>query len=208
VPANSNPAVDIDRQSCASTRDGCRWRRRGVVFLTLALIGFSADVLTKWAVFHHYFDPGSDHARPVWLVDGILGIQTTTNPGALFGIGQGKSAWFSALSVLALTAIVFWLYFKGAARDGFLNACLGVISGGILGNLYDRVGLGYRPDYPPDIRFNVRDWILFRWEGIPIFDPWPNFNIADSLLVCGAGLLVVHALFFSHGSPAADARHR
>ena len=44
------------------------------------------------------------------------------------------------------------------------------------------------------MRDNVRDWILFRLEGVPFFDPWPNFNIADSLLVAGAILLFLHAL--------------
>jgi signal peptidase II len=39
----------------------------------------------------------------------------------------------------------------------------------------------------------VRDWILFRLEGVPFFDPWPNFNIADSALVIGAILLFLHA---------------
>jgi signal peptidase II len=40
----------------------------------------------------------------------------------------------------------------------------------------------------------VRDWILFEWKGIPFLEPWPNFNIADSLLVTGAIMLVVHAI--------------
>ena len=60
----------------------------------------------------------------------------------------------------------------------------------------------------------MRDWILFTWpeSGLKIFDPWPNFNIADSLLVTGAIMLVVHALVWrektddaASGEPVASA---
>ena len=70
------------------------------------------------------------------------------------------------------------------------------MTGGIFGNLYDRVGLGFTPGFPEGIRTNVRDWVLFRLEGVPMFDPWPNFNIADSVLVAGAIMLFVHAFMF------------
>ena len=69
---------------------------------------------------------------------------------------------------------------------------------GILGNLYDRVGLpGLKWNVANDLHkigdpvFAVRDWILVKFGNWP----WPNFNIADSLLVCGALLLAWHAFF-------------
>jgi signal peptidase II len=69
---------------------------------------------------------------------------------------------------------------------------------GVLGNLYDRLGFpGLRWNEARDLHkigepvFAVRDWILVMLGT----RPWPNFNIADSLLVCGAMLLVWHALF-------------
>ena len=73
---------------------------------------------------------------------------------------------------------------------------MGLVTGGIFGNLYDRVGLGFTPGFPEAIRTNVRDWVLFRLEGVPMFDPWPNFNIADSVLVAGAIMLFIHAFMF------------
>ena len=82
---------------------------------------------------------------------------------------------------------------------------LGAITGGILGNLYDRLGIWHGADPAPQEKCAVRDWIHFRWEGISFVDPWPNFNIADSLLVCGAILLFIHMLFIAPRQERAEA---
>ena len=178
--------------------------RYALFFLPL-LIGVGADLATKYYMFTHYFDPQrADPSSalyaaqfPHWWIDGVFGIQTSTNPGALFGMGSGYSWLFAAFSVVALVGILIWVFGFKAIRDRWLTFSLGMISGGILGNLYDRIGLGALPNYPEQIKDNVRDWILFRLEGVPFFDPWPNFNIADALLVCGAIMLFVHALVYA-----------
>jgi signal peptidase II len=170
---------------------------RFALFFALALFGLSVDLATKSYIFSQYFDPASGEQVRHWWIDGVLGVQCSTNPGALFGIGKGLSWFFAALSICAICAILSWLFVWRAALDRLLNISLGLITGGILGNLYDRLGFGYLPGYPPSIKTNVRDWILFRIEGWSPFDPWPNFNIADSLLVTGAILLFINALFFA-----------
>ena len=170
---------------------------RYALFFALAIIGVSVDLATKSYMFANYFEPSvvETHQDVHWWIDGIFGIQTSTNPGALFGIGKGYSWLFATLSIVALVGILAWLFIWRAAHDRWLTIALGMVSGGILGNLYDRLGFGYVQGAPESIRNNVRDWILFRLEGVPMFDPWPNFNIADSLLVCGACLLFIHAFF-------------
>ncbi len=60
-----------------------------------------------------------------------------------------------------------------------------LVMGGIGGNLYDRLGLWWKPGMPEAWKSGVRDWILFRYQTYT----WPNFNIADSCLVIGAFLL-------------------
>ena len=98
-----------------------------------------------------------------------------------FGLGQGGVSILACISGLAAVAILIWLTLGGASRDRWLSCTLGLILGGILGNLYDRLGLwGER---------GVRDFILFRYEQYT----WPNFNVADMLLICGAALMMWHA---------------
>jgi signal peptidase II len=104
-------------------------------------------------------------------------------------------ATLTLLADLVSKTVVFSSFCAG--YDLFLTLTLGLISGGIMGNLYDRLGWGALPSYPESIRTNVRDFILFRLEGVPFFDPWPNFNLADCWLVCGAALLFFHALFLA-----------
>jgi signal peptidase II len=88
-------------------------------------------------------------------------------------------------------------------QSKWLTYTLGMISGGILGNLYDRLGFWWDDHLPVEWKSGVRDWILFRIEGVPLFDPWPNFNIADALLVIGAAMLFYHSLVLD--PPQSDA---
>jgi lipoprotein signal peptidase len=106
------------------------------------------------------------------------------NQGALFGVKLGlgdKEAWFANLvfaivSLVAAIAITAWSTRKATARDAFLCCALGLILGGTLGNLYDRIIFG-----------GVRDFLYFYWI------EWPVFNVADCCLVCGAFLLMGQA---------------
>ena len=175
---------------------------RYVVFLFLLVGGCALDLITKQIVFAKYFHPGARVPISHWWIEDVIGIQTSTNQGALWGAGQGMTVLFVLLSFAAFAGIIYWLFINRAAISLFITVSLGLISGGILGNLYDRMGLWHDSDIGPEHVYGVRDWIHFRWEGAPgflqgIFNPWPNFNIADSLLVCGAVLLVVHAFFLA-----------
>ena len=173
---------------------------RFVLFFGLLIVGLVADLITKAWVFDNYFDVeiAKEQTRgqfvAFWWIEGIFGVQPSTNPGALFGMGAGLSFYFAMFSLVAIIGIIVWLFVFRAAHDRWLTFALGMVSGGILGNLYDRIGLGAKPEYPEHIRDNVRDWILFRLEGVPMFDPWPNFNIADALLVVGAAMLFMHSV--------------
>jgi signal peptidase II len=166
---------------------------RFFLFAIPAAIGCAADLSTKAWMFSwpELRPPGATY----WIWNGHVGLQLSWNEGALFGMGQGMVWLFAALSVVAAIAIPTWLFWFGAARDVWLTVALGCVMGGVLGNLYDRLGLhgelwSAGPRAGTQI-YAVRDWILWqvneRWR-------WPNFNIADSLLVVGAGAIFLHVL--------------
>lgn len=188
---------------------------RFVLFFLPLVLGLTGDLVTKSYMFANFFDPTRANPdsvnygpqSPNWWVDGIFGIQTSTNPGALFGIGAGYSWLFSLFSIFAIIGILVWLFVLRGAWDRWLTFALGMISGGILGNLYDRLGFGFTEGFPESIRTNVRDWILFRLEGVRFFDPWPNFNIADVLLVSGAIMLFIHAFLIGDANVASSKDH-
>ncbi len=168
---------------------------RAVTFFALAAIGAIADLWSKAAVFAWRDLPGQ---KPVWwIVEDYFGVETAVNIGAVFGLGAGKGTWFAVLSIVAGIGIITWLFWFGAAQSRWLTVALGMITGGIIGNLHDRLGMWWQEGYPPQWQSGVRDWILFKIEGVPFFDPWPNFNIADSLLVVGACMLMIQSLFLT-----------
>jgi signal peptidase II len=179
---------------------------RYAIFLALAAGGCAADLLSKRWIFKRL---GMPHEQPTeWLWDHVFGFTTSLNEGALFGIGQGQVSLFAGLSILAAIAIVYWLFFAGAASDLLLTIALGCVAAGILGNFYDRLGLPgltwdrlqtLHPQGTPVLA--VRDWLHFQ---IDDRHQWPIFNIADSLLVFGAALLTWHA-FKAETRPASAA---
>jgi signal peptidase II len=160
-------------------------RSRFVLFLALAVGGCAVDLATKRWIFARLGMPGAKPSE--WLIANVFGFTTSLNEGALFGIGQGRGTLFASLSVVALLGILYWLFVSGAAHDLLLTIALGSVCAGIFGNLYDRLGLPGLVDPRGQAVSAVRDWLDFRLIN------WPIFNIADSLLVCGAALLVWHA---------------
>jgi signal peptidase II len=186
MSAQSAPAK-LSPLGCASAIPFSRYFLFGVP----ALIGFATDLATKaWCFSSPHLRDGGIY----WLWEGHIGIQLSRNLGALFGIGQGGFGWFAALSIAAAIAIPVWLFWFRAASDAWLTLALGCVMAGVLGNLYDRLGLSGDAWYPgaamPEAVHAVRDWILWqvndRWR-------WPNFNIADSFLVTGVAILLLHA---------------
>lgn len=169
---------------------------RYIVFVAIALVGLLGDLWTKAWVFDWL---GMPSGKVYWVIPGYFGLETSLNEGALFGLGQGKVLVFVVLSVIASIGILYWLFVKRYANDWLLTISLAAVTGGILGNLYDRLGMhGLKWNYPADRIgqpvYAVRDWILWQagndWR-------WPNFNIADSLLVGGAIALTWHAWFLA-----------
>jgi len=170
------------------------------VFLLLAALGCGIDLWTKHWMFRQ---PDLSRGDVRWVWEPNAGFQLSLNEGALFGMGQGQVLLFALVSVAAALGLPIWLFVSHAARDWRLTVVLGLILAGILGNLYDRLGwhglqwADFRMDRNGPV-YAVRDFLLLAWRWSP--DPqqrlvWPNFNIADALLVCGSAALVLLSCF-------------
>ena len=163
---------------------------RYVIFFAIVLLGSASDLITKQMVFSWRGLPNEQPAW--WLVEDHLGIETAVNIGAVFGIGAGKGTLFAGLSVVAGTGVLVWLFYFGAAQSLWMCCSLAMVTGGIIGNLYDRVGLWWKEGMPEEWKSGVRDWILMQAGDAY---KWPNYNIADSLLVVRAAMLVWQSFF-------------
>ena len=168
-------------------------------FVAVALAAAAIDLVTKWAIFRRLGMPGE--RAGIVLVPDVLVLETNLNEGALFGMGQGMGMVFAAVSLVAIAGILAMVSRPATRGEPWMLAALALITGGILGNLYDRLGLPGLRWHAPVERIGepvhaVRDWIHVTVPGVI---DWPIFNLADSWLVIGAGMLLVA----SFRSPAA-----
>jgi len=176
-------------------------RARGwPLFLVVTATAAAVDLASKSWLFHTQGMPGESPAIP--LAPPWLALETNLNEGALFGVGQGLGAFFAAVSVAAIAGIVALVAQPKTRADRWVLVALGLVVGGIVGNLYDRLGLPGLRWHAPVSRIGqpvlaVRDWIHFEIPGIL---DWPIFNLADSWLVIGAFMLLLSS--FSGGEPA------
>lgn len=133
-PLSANP-TDVTPAATPRNPAGA-WLHVGsnVRFWGVAITGLALDLWSKEAVFHWL---RQDH-DPVILVPGLLSFQTMFNPGALFGIGAGKTTAFLIASFLALL-LVFWMFGQSSPRRRLLQIALGAVLAGALGNMYDRM---------------------------------------------------------------------
>ncbi|MCL6622591.1 MAG: signal peptidase II [Syntrophobacterales bacterium] len=148
--------------------------RKGLILLGTLLLGVGLDQLTKYLVDTR-FPVGT--VKPV--LPGFFNLVHVRNRGAAFGLLSTLSpevAWlFFVLSTLAVLAVVGYLWYR-LPKDS-RGAALGYsfILAGALGNFLDRLRLGEVVDF--------LDFYLGRYH-------WPAFNVADSLICLGAGLLI------------------
>lgn len=165
-----------------------------LLFAGVTIVALGSDLGSKAWIFDRLGMPGT--APPIELVPRILRLQTNLNEGALFGMGQGFGILFAGISVLAIGGILGMLARATTRAERPLVIALGLIAGGILGNLYDRLGLPQLVWHAPRERAGqsvraVRDWIHFELPGVI---DWPIFNLADTWLVIGAAIMVLATL--------------
>lgn len=161
------------------------------VFAGLVIALTTIDLASKQYVFSHLGWPGKSEWE--WRAGDWVRfqLQTNINFGALWGLGQGWSGLFALFSVVAVVGVLYFLFVMKHARSWWLTIALAGVLSGALGNLYDRLGLHGLID-PRDGTsvHGVRDFLDFQFFGT--FN-WAIFNYADSFLVIGAIMLVIHS---------------
>ncbi len=153
---------------------------RFVTWLSIAALVVVADQVTKWAIIE-------------WValyekvpVNSFINLTHQRNTGAAFSFladAGGWQRWFFITLASAVSVIIaVWLWRIRSERQAILAAGLALVLGGAIGNLIDRIMLGYVTDF-------IQVW----------FGNWafPSFNVADAGISVGAALLIIDALFFS-----------
>jgi signal peptidase II len=153
--------------------------KRVVLFAIVATVALVADVVSKIVVAAQL----PETHRPVRLLGGAIYLDQTRNSGAAFSLGTGFTV---ILTAVALVVVVIIVRTAGRMRSTGWAVALGLVLGGALGNLGDRI---FRQ--PGFGRGHVVDWISAFG---PYGNHWPIFNLADSAIVCGAILAAILAL--------------
>ena len=149
-----------------------------IIFWSILVSGIALDLWSKSAVFR-WLQKQPDYRFSI--IDGFLSLVIAENTGAAFGIAAGRHHLLVAVSAVALMVILAIFLFSGTQQK-MVHIALALFAAGVCGNLYDRIFNDGR----------VRDFIdVVYWPG----RHWPAFNVADSMLCIGVGLLVISTFF-------------
>jgi signal peptidase II len=178
-------------------------------FALTGAVGITADLLVKhWADTRLSTPDDFGRMPSITVIPGWLELEWTPNHGAALGFFQGYRWLFLIVSVLAI-GFLGWLFQTSRRDQRGYQIVLGMLLAGVLGNMVDRVWLGYVRDMIhlwPGRRFPpfIAQHLLPFWSTTEWF-PW-IFNIADSLLCVGVALMLLHSLFYGGpNEPAAPA---
>ncbi|MGH8962930.1 MAG: signal peptidase II [Jatrophihabitantaceae bacterium] len=167
--------------------------RRVGLFVAVAVAALALDIVSKVLVVADI----EQNQKPTRVLGGMFYLDVARNSGAAFSLGTGFTV---ILTIIAAAVVLIILRTAGRMRSIGWAVALGLVLGGALGNLTDRIfrapGVG---------RGHVVDWIsAFGPNG----EHWPIFNLADSAICCGAVLAAILALLGTDldGSSARDSR--
>lgn len=144
------------------------------------------DQLSKWLIWNTY-GPAGDLIEDEYL-GGLLTFHFVRNTGSAFGLFQGQTGILTVATFLAIGFLVVF-FIRNARESALVALALSLLVGGAIGNLIDRMRLGY-----------VIDWIKL--------PNWPTFNVADSSITVGVILLFAAILYQDMKSGAREYREQ
>lgn len=161
-----------------------------LVFWPLMAAGLTLDLWSKMAVFNWLRQEQSDS---VSIINGFLQFVRVLNNGAAFGLFSGHRYRLIAVSAIAMIASIV-IFLSSRNERKLFHVGLGIFAAGICGNLYDRI-------------FNnglVRDFIDVYYGDYH----WPAFNVGDSMLCIGVGLMIISILSTGKSSQKRARQHK
>lgn len=146
---------------------------RSLIYYLIAFAVILLDQFTKWLVVQHM-----EIGESIPLIENLLYLTSHRNAGAAFGILQGQMWLFFIATIIVIVVITYYLQ-KYAKGQPWFGISLGLVLGGAIGNFIDRLLFGEVVDF-----INV---YIFTYN-------FPIFNVADSSLVVGVIMLMIHVI--------------
>jgi signal peptidase II len=135
-----------------------------------------ADQVSKYILLWFIQTRGIGYREYITSGRNLIDITYATNPGAAFSILPNQQKLFIIITLIAMAGIIVYLL-KEKRSSQYKQIALGLIFGGAAGNLIDRITRG-----------EVIDFIDLHW--LEVYH-WPTFNIADSAICIGVGILII-----------------
>ncbi|RFU68787.1 signal peptidase II [Bacillus sp. V59.32b] len=140
-------------------------------YYLIALLIIALDQFTKWLVVKNM-----ELGQSIEMINNFLYITSHRNRGAAWGILEGQMWFFYLITVIVIIGLVYYLQ-KMGKQSVLLGTAIGFMLGGAIGNFIDRL-----------VRKEVVDFV----HTFPFGYNFPIFNIADSALCIGVGMLIIY----------------
>ena len=164
---------------------------RFIAWMIVALAVIAVDQLTKWAIIE--WVPLYDRVP----LNSFINLTHQQNSGAAFSFLANAGGWqrwfFVVLASIVSAVIAVWIWRIRSEGQNLLSAGLTLVLGGAIGNLIDRILLGYVTDF---IQVWFGDWAF------------PSFNVADAGISVGAALLIIDGRGTKASAPYTDCWER
>jgi signal peptidase II len=163
-------------------------KKRNLLFGVSAVVSLVLDQWTKVLARTHLQPLGPWKSKVI--VPDYFDLRYSENTGVAFGMFQklpGGRIWLTVVALAALLLVGYYLV-RSSPRQSRLHLALGLVGGGAIGNLVDRIAFG-----------RVTDFIVWKVGT----HEWPAFNIADAALVVGVALMALDMLLDKRGHSAA-----
>lgn len=156
--------------------------------LAIATAAVALDQASKFWLLRHFHAAGCEVIADERLTS-FLRLVLTCNSGVSFGMFNRAGINAVVFALAAAAAVLLLLVWLSRARTGFLAGAIGLIIGGAVGNVIDRLRLGGVIDF---LYFHAGSWY------------WPAFNVADSAICLGVAAILIDGFWFHRTPPQAN----